>query len=113
MVRCTDVLISFLVVFPVLIPTDVCFPTLRPLLVISVVFHVRSDLMLLKVCIVLFTPVSCVCNDGSEPTECKELRELLKQSDLELDGIPLTEEERRKIDAVLTGLFWAVKKSVM
>jgi transcriptional regulator with XRE-family HTH domain len=35
-----------------------------------------------------------------------ELRELLRQSELALDGIPLTDEERLQIDAVLTGLFW-------
>jgi transcriptional regulator with XRE-family HTH domain len=45
---------------------------------------------------------------GKEPDGacCKELRELIKQSDLALDGIPLTAEEKLQIDAVLTGLFW-------
>jgi transcriptional regulator with XRE-family HTH domain len=38
--------------------------------------------------------------------EPPELRELLRQSDIALDGIPLTEEERLQIDAVITGLFW-------
>jgi transcriptional regulator with XRE-family HTH domain len=37
---------------------------------------------------------------------CSELRELLRKSDIALDGIPLTEEERLQIDAVLTALFW-------
>jgi transcriptional regulator with XRE-family HTH domain len=37
---------------------------------------------------------------------CSELRDLLRKSDIALDGIPLTEEERLQIDAVLTALFW-------
>jgi transcriptional regulator with XRE-family HTH domain len=46
--------------------------------------------------------------DKSDPCRevCNELRDLLRKSDIALDGIPLTEEERRQIDAVLTALFW-------
>lgn len=48
---------------------------------------------------------SGVCNEVCS-SDLSELRELLRKSDIALDGIPLTEEERRQIDAVLTALFW-------
>ncbi|WP_231571723.1 helix-turn-helix domain-containing protein [Gordoniibacillus kamchatkensis] len=40
----------------------------------------------------------------------RDLRKFLQQSDVMFDGVPLSEDDRRRVQDVLTGLFWEAKQ---
>jgi transcriptional regulator with XRE-family HTH domain len=40
----------------------------------------------------------------------KELSRILEDSEIMFDGVPLTEEDKRRIKDILTGLFWEAKQ---
>lgn len=52
-----------------------------------------------------------ITNDDT--VETKELTEFLKKANVLYHGTPLTEEDKKRVEAVLTGLFWdAYKRSL-
>jgi len=48
---------------------------------------------------------------GTPPkTPVQDLKKILAQQEIMFDGVPLTDEDRRRVEDILTGLFWEAKQ---
>lgn len=53
-----------------------------------------------------------ITDEPSKPSsrDKKDLKKLLEESEVMFDGVPLDDDDKRRVEDVLTGLFWEAKQ---
>lgn len=49
-------------------------------------------------------------NEERDTRNQKDIKKILEESEVMFDGMPLDEEDKRRVEDVLTGLFWEAKE---